>query len=79
MKIKMRTLAAGANGVMRPGEIHEVSHDVGTQLVAGGYAVRVDEPEAPAIETAAAPEEPVEVAVQSQPRPKPTKPGRERR
>lgn len=42
MKIKMLTLQAGPNGVRNPGEVHDVSPAEAEELLAGGYAVKVD-------------------------------------
>lgn len=42
MKIKMRTLDAGPDGVRRPGEVHDLPTAEAEQLIAGGYAVKVE-------------------------------------
>ncbi len=44
MKIKMRRLAAGPEGVFRAGTVAEVSNDFAKQLMGGGYAVAYDKP-----------------------------------
>lgn len=44
MLIRMRTLAASAAGVRRPGDVIEVSVDEGMALVAGGYAEALSAP-----------------------------------
>lgn len=38
MKIKMKTLAAGADGVMHAGKEYEVTEDAGKAFIDGGYA-----------------------------------------
>jgi len=42
MKVKMRTLAAGPNGNLEPGQIYEVPDGVGRAFVSGGYAENAD-------------------------------------
>jgi hypothetical protein len=44
MKIRMRQLAAGPNGIQYPGMAYEVSDAEGKGLIAGGYADPVIEP-----------------------------------
>lgn len=63
MKIKMKKLAAGPDGVMHPGKEYDMSDATGKQLVDGGYAERVvvEKPDKPEIETAMV--EPSETAV----------------
>lgn len=57
MRIKMKTLAAGPNGVLSPGQEVEVAGDLARALIEGGYAEAVEK----IWETAAA--EPPEQAV----------------
>lgn len=44
MRVLMVTLAAGPGGVYAPGTIIEVEAATAAQMVAGGYALPVDEP-----------------------------------
>ena len=44
MKIRMRKLAAGPNGIQYPGMEYEVSDTEGKALIAGDYADPVMEP-----------------------------------
>lgn len=41
MKIRMKTLAAGADGVLQPGQEVDLPLEVAKQYIAGGYAVPV--------------------------------------
>lgn len=41
MKIRMKTLAAGADGVLQPGQEVDLPPEVARQYIAGGYAVPV--------------------------------------
>ena len=66
MRIKLRTLLAGPDGVVKRGEIIDVSADVAEALIAGRYAWPVDK--APVIETAAI--EPEESAMRKRGRPR---------
>lgn len=43
MKVKMRTIMAGPGVAAQPGEVIEVSSEVGASLVQGGYAEPVKE------------------------------------
>ena len=67
MLIKMRTKSAGPEGVMLPGQIYNVSEEMGRDLVSGGYAELVKQPtpaEKPVAESkkeASKAEEPAEV------------------
>lgn len=45
MKVKFKTLSAGASGIIRPGDIVEVSESEGKLLVERGYADAVDKPD----------------------------------
>lgn len=60
MKVKMRTLDAGPDGVKHPGKTYDVSEAEGKALIAGGYAVEVKGASAaapaPAAETEKKPE-----------------------
>lgn len=47
MKVKFKTLSAGARGVIRPGDIVEVSESEGQLLIGGGYAEAVETPTEP--------------------------------
>lgn len=38
MKIKLKTLMAGPDGVFQPGDVRDVSREQAIALVAGGYA-----------------------------------------
>ena len=76
MKIKMNTLLAGPAGVMEAGKIYDVDPDKAHQLVAGGYAILLEQPAkkspvpvepAPVIEAAVPETSPVEAAVQPRP------------
>lgn len=58
MKLKLRTLFAGPVGCYQPGTVVEFSPEVAEQLLAGGYADRVDGAGAPVVETAEAPTAP---------------------
>lgn len=42
MKVLMRELGAGPNGYMREGESHDVTPELGRQLIAGRHAVAAD-------------------------------------
>jgi hypothetical protein len=59
MKIRLKTLMAGPDGVFPPGSVIEVSPEEARALIAGGYAESVPRPavapkaEPPAVETAA--------------------------
>ena len=44
MKVKMITLAAGPDGIIRPGNIIEVKVAEGKALIQGGYAVEINSP-----------------------------------
>lgn len=50
MKVKLRTLAAGPDGITQPDSILNVSDATGKHLVATGHAVEVDEPKETAAE-----------------------------
>ena len=41
MKVKMRSLSAGPNGVFEPGSVVEVSHKEAKELIRGGFATPV--------------------------------------
>jgi hypothetical protein len=45
MKVKFKTLSAGASGIIRPGDVVEVSDSEGKLLVERGYADAVDKPD----------------------------------
>ena len=62
MKIKMKSLYAGPNGVMESGREYDVPPAVANELIAGRYAVAVSAVVVPVIETTAAPVETVEHA-----------------
>lgn len=66
MQIKMRTLMAGPEGVVKRGDIISVSAEIAEALIAGRFAWPVDK--APAIETAAI--EPEESAMRKRGRPR---------
>ncbi len=42
MKVKFKTLSAGASGVIRPGDVVEVSESEAKLLIDGGYAGAVE-------------------------------------
>ena len=44
MKVKMLTLAAGPDGIVRPGSVIEVKVAEGRALIKCGYAVEIDKP-----------------------------------
>lgn len=44
MRVKFKTLSAGASGIIRPGEVVDVSETEYKQLIDGGYAEAVEEP-----------------------------------
>jgi hypothetical protein len=44
MKISMKTLASGPTGVLRPGFVYDLPEEEANQLVAGRYAVEVEDP-----------------------------------
>ena len=44
MKVKMITLSAGPDGIVRPGNVIEVKVTEGRALIKGGYAVEIDKP-----------------------------------
>lgn len=44
MKVKFKTLSAGASGVIRPGDVVEVSDAEAKLLIDGGYAEAVEKP-----------------------------------
>ena len=46
MKVKMLKLSAGPKGIIRAGDIIDVSAAEGKLLVAAGYAVSLDKPAA---------------------------------
>lgn len=66
MRIKMRTLMAGPDGVVNRGDIINVSADVAQALIAGRFAWPLDK--SPVIETAAI--EPEESAMRKRGRPR---------
>ncbi len=43
MKVKMRTLASGPEGVLQAGKVYNLPDEMAKGLVAGGYAEKVDE------------------------------------
>ncbi|MBO9598637.1 MAG: hypothetical protein J7559_12575 [Cohnella sp.] len=43
MKIKMKTLAAGPDGILQPNETYDVDQQKADDFVSGGYAEYVDE------------------------------------
>lgn len=43
MKIKMRTLASGPDGVLQAGKVYNLPDATAIPLVEGGYAQKVDE------------------------------------
>ncbi len=47
MKIRLKTLMAGPEGVFPPGSVIEVSSEEARALIAGGYAEPVPNPDAP--------------------------------
>lgn len=65
MRVKMKTLSAGPEGVVPPGGIANVSPIEAKDLVSGGYAEYVDQPGKP--ETAVI-DAPVETAARKAPR-----------
>lgn len=65
MKIKMRTLCAGASGVMQAGGVYDVPDATGKALVEAGYALSVAAGEK--IETAVPVPIMVETAVMPEP------------
>jgi hypothetical protein len=78
MKVKLRNLLAGPEGVHRAGEVMDVPDVFGAQLIEGGYAERVGQPaEAavgpPGVYLVAAVEEPEKAAMG---KPKKRTPGR---
>ncbi len=76
MKIRLKTLMAGPEGVFLPGSVIEVSPEEARALIAGGYAETVPRPaaqqkdEPPAVETAAV--QPGSRAVRPEPKPRKT-------
>ncbi len=46
MKIRMRTLAAGPNGVLEVGKTYDIEDKEAKQLIEGRYAVSVEDPAA---------------------------------
>ncbi len=64
MKVKLKTLMAGPEGVFQPGSVIDLAMDEADSLVAAGYAELVDRP----VETAAF--EPGNQAVRPMPRPR---------
>lgn len=42
MQVKFKTLSAGASGIIRPGDVVEVSDSEGKLLIDRGYAEAVD-------------------------------------
>lgn len=42
MKVKFKTLSAGASGIIRPGDVVEVSESESKLLIDGGYAEAVE-------------------------------------
>ena len=45
MRVKFKSLSAGASGVIRPGDVVDVSDSEGKLLVERGYADAVDKPD----------------------------------
>jgi hypothetical protein len=45
MRVKFKSLSAGASGIIRPGDVVEVSDSEGKLLIDRGYADAVDKPE----------------------------------
>lgn len=50
MKVEMKTLQAGPDGIRRAGQIYTVSAETGKQLIAAGAAVMVEDDHKPAPE-----------------------------
>lgn len=68
MKVKMRTLSAGPDGIRRIGSIVDVSDYEGLQLVNGGYAEELPTVTEPiAIQTSEAEIEPIETREEAEP------------
>ena len=44
MKIRMKALAAGPDGIMLPGQVYEVAAAEGKSLVEGGFAESLEQP-----------------------------------
>ena len=44
MQVKFKTLSAGASGIIRPGDVVEVSDAEAKLLIDGGYAEAVEKP-----------------------------------
>lgn len=65
MRVRMKTLSAGPEGVVPAGSIINVSQEEAGDLVSGGYGEYVDQP--PETETAAM-DASVETAARKQPR-----------
>jgi hypothetical protein len=54
MKISMKTLASGPNGVLRPGEVYNLSDEEAKQLIEGRYAEAVEDAAPPHVTDAEA-------------------------
>lgn len=65
MKIKMRQLAAGPQGVWKTDDVLDLDRDVAMTLIAGGYAVAVETQEHPHPLTAAVPVETAELPMET--------------
>ena len=68
MRVKMRTLMAGPSGVVKPGDVIQVSSEYGAELIAGRFAIAVDAWEC--VETMS--EQPAETAMRKRGRPRNT-------
>lgn len=44
MRVRMKTLMAGDNGVSRPGDTPDISEEAARDLISGGYAEAVESP-----------------------------------
>lgn len=53
MKVRMRTTAAGPDGVLTAGVIYSLDDEVATPLVAGGYAEALEAAEVKAVKKTA--------------------------
>lgn len=71
MKIQMKSMCAGPNGVMAAGQVYDVPDTFAEELISGGYAVRVGKAPTVAVETPKAVEQAVTPVIETADLPEP--------
>jgi len=74
VRIRMRTLAAGPEGVLLSGETYEIDERIAAPLITGGYAERIGASEPGDVETAQLPEGETAAAPKRPRKPRPPRP-----